>query len=272
MILIPKPIINETNIPIDAECISTGVFAKLSISAVENLKVIHGNRHKTLGDFFDIKSNNKENIIEINGDVSKVKHIGSKMSHGKIIINGNCGMHLGAEMTDGEIIVNGDVADWAGAEMKGGIIRINGNAGNFLGSGYRGSAKGMENGIIVVSGNAGNEVGNALYQGTIVVYGNCGGFLGTYMNGGTIYCFGNAGSRTGAEMRDGTIVVYGDVKLLPTYAYNSTYNPVFMRAFLNELNKYDIPVEGKYITGLYKRYSGDMAESDKGEIYVYAGG
>ena len=269
MILTPKITATDTNIPIDAECISPGVFDGKNINEIKNLEVICGNQHKKLDDFFDV-SDNKNGTIEINGDVSKVKYIGSKMSSGKIIINGNCGMHLGAEMTGGEIIVSGNVSDWAGAEMKGGIIRIKGDGGNFLGSGYRGSVKGMENGIIVVDGNAGDNAGNAMYQGTIVIFGNCGDFLGTYMSGGTVYCFGNAGERAGAEMKNGTIVVYGNIKLMPTFKYNSTCNPVFMRVFLNELKKFDIPVNDEHITGLYKRYSGDLAESEKGEIFVYS--
>lgn len=269
MILIPKNTVTETNIPIDAECISPDVFDGKSTDEIKNLPVLRGNRHKKLADFFDVLDNNTKDI-EINGDVTMVKNIGSKMSRGKITITGNCGMHLGAEMTGGEIIVNGNVSDWAGAEMKGGIIRINGNCGNFLGSGYRGSAKGMENGIISVKGSAGNNAGTAMYQGTIVISGNCGDYLGAYMTGGTIYCFGNTGKRAGAELKDGTIVVCGNIDLMPTFKYNSSYNPVFLRFFLNELKKYEIPVDDKYINGIYKKYSGDLAESEKGELFIFS--
>ena len=269
MILTPKAIVSETNIPIDAECISPDAFSGKSLDEVKNLKVLHGNEEKTLGDFFNVSGENNS-IIEITGDVSKVKHIGTKMSCGKIIVSGNCGFHTGSEMTGGEIVVSGNAGDWTGAEMKGGIIRIKGNGGNFLGAGYRGAKKGMENGIIVVYGNTGDETGTVMCQGTIVIFGDAGSFLGANMTGGTIYCFGSAGDRTGAEMKDGTIVIYKNIKLLPTFGYNLAYNPVFLRAFLNELRKYEIPVEDKYITGLYKRYSGDLACSEKGEIFVYS--
>ena len=77
MILTPKPIVTETNIPIDAECISIDMFAKKSTDEIKNLEVIQGNRHKKLEDFFDISDNNSE-VIEINGDVLKVKHIAAK--------------------------------------------------------------------------------------------------------------------------------------------------------------------------------------------------
>lgn len=270
MILKPKAIVSETNLPVDAECISPDVFFGKSVDEIKKLELLHGNEKKKIGDFFDVSGENSE-AIEITGDVSKVKHVGTKMSRGKITINGNCGLHLGSEMTGGEIIVNGNAGDWAGAEMKGGIIRIKGNGGNFLGAGYRGAKKGMENGIIVVYGNTGDETGTVMCQGTIVIFGNAGSFLGANMTGGTIYCFGSTADRTGAEMKDGTIVVCKNITLLPTFRYNSTYNPVFLRAFLNELRKYEIPVEDKYITGLYKRYSGDLADSEKGEIFVYSG-
>ena len=270
MILTPKNTVAETNIPVDAECISPDVFGGKGIDEIKNLPVLHGNRNKRLDELFEFLDNNNSDI-EINGDVTRVKHIGSKMSSGKITINGNCGMHLGAEMTGGEIIVGGNVSDWAGAEMKGGIIRIKGNAGNFLGSGYRGAKKGMENGIITVDGSAGNNPGTAMYQGTIVIFGNMEDFAGAYMTGGTIYCFGNAGNRAGAEMKDGTIIICRDSEMLPTFKYNSTSNPVFVRLFLNELRKYDIAVDDKYIAGLYKRYSGDLAETGKGEIFIYSG-
>jgi hypothetical protein len=105
----------------------------------------------------DIAKEVGEQVIVVEGDTTSVKYIGSSMSSGKIIVEGNAGMHLGSRMTGGEIHVKGSVDNWVGAEMSGGYIRINKDAGDRLGSAYRGSPEGMTGGVIVVDGNVGKN-------------------------------------------------------------------------------------------------------------------
>jgi formylmethanofuran dehydrogenase subunit C len=269
VILRPKIV---TRVPIEAECISPDSFSGKSIGEVKELEVIVGNKKRRLGEVFDVSSGSEgEGEIIIEGDVANVKHIGARMSFGRVTIRGNVGMHLGREMKGGEIVVHGSAGDWAGAEMKGGVVRIKGNAGNLLGAAYRGSKFGMNKGMIVVEGDAGHEVGELMRRGTIAVIGNVASFMGAHMMGGSIVCFGNVGPRAGAEMDRGTIVAFNELEFLPTFKYDSTYNPTFLRFLLRELKKYDLPIRQEHVTGLYDRYSGDLAALGKGEIFVWRG-
>jgi len=269
MILKPKIV---TKVPIEAECISPDSFSGKSIGEVEKLEVSVGNKRKRLEEVFEVRRGSEgEGEIIIEGDIDNMKHIGARMSFGEVAIKGNVGMHLGREMKGGKIIVHGDAGDWAGAEMKGGMIRIKGNAGNLLGAAYRGSKFGMNKGVIVVEGSAGHEAGELMKRGTIAVIGNMASFAGAHMKGGSIVCFGKVGARAGGEMDRGTIVAFNGIELLPTFKYDSTYNPTFLRLFLRELRKYDLPIKQEHITGLYDRYSGDLAALGKGEIFIWRG-
>ena len=133
--------------PIEAENITPNLVAGKQLSEIENLAIYTGNKQQNLSELFEISGDVANEVgdqaIVVEGETRLVKYIGSSMSSGKIIVEGNAGMHLGSRMTGGEIQVKGSVDDWAGAEMIGGYIRVNGNAGNRLGSAYRGSPEGM---------------------------------------------------------------------------------------------------------------------------------
>lgn len=264
-------------IPVEAESICPDVFADKERHEIESLSLYHGNRKRNLAELFEVQGEHSAHI-RIEGNVSRVKKIGYGMTKGRIVIKGNAGMHLGAAMSNGEIIVEGNTSDWLGAEMKGGIIRIKGDAGNFVGAAYRGSKSGMNQGIIIIEGNAGNEVGARMRKGTIAIMGKMGDFLGAGMIGGTIIAFGRIGIRPGAEMRRGSIIAFQEecsvapLQLLPTFRYNCTYGPAFLRVYLKALQKYGLSIKEEYITGSYRRYNGDIIELGKGEILVYEPG
>ncbi len=259
--------------PVEADCISPDVFSGKSVDELKSLELLWGNKRKNLADVFTIEQESEgTEEISIVGDVTEVKHIGARMSKGKIVIKGNAGMHLGREMKGGEIIVHGSTGDWLGAEMTGGLIKVEGNAQNLVGSGYRGSKVGMKGGTIIIEGDAGHEAGELMRRGTIVVGGKLGTLAGALMTGGSIICFGDIGERAGAGMDRGTIVALNPPKLLPTFKYSCTYNLTFIRAFLFNLKKYGLPIEKEHIDGLYDRYCGDVAALGKGEILVLKGG
>ncbi len=260
-----------TKIPVEAECISPDNLTGRSPAEAGSLRATYGNRERSLSELFEISDEGGEEII-VEGDLRSVKRLGEGMRSGKLTVRGNVGMHLGSAMEGGEIVVHGDVGDWAGAEMKGGSIRIKGNAGNLLGAAYRGSTKGMRDGLIVVEGNAGHEIGSVMMKGTIVVLGDIGSFAGAGAKGGTIICFGKLGERAGAGMNRGTIVAINPPELLPTFKFDSTYNPTFLRFYLRELRKQDLPITDEHVNGLYDRYSGDITELGKGEILIWKGG
>jgi formylmethanofuran dehydrogenase subunit C len=261
--------LKETHpIPLETETISPDQFLGKGAAEIAKLKASLGNQIGQLGDFFTINGEGGEEI-HIEGDVSRVKHIGERMTQGRIVIHSDVGMHLGARMRGGEIHVHGNAGDWVGAEMRGGFIHIHGNAGHALGSAYRGSPKGMNRGLIVVDGNTRNETGSLMRRGLIVVLGDVGDFAGSFMLAGTLLVFGQVGLRPGAGMKRGTIVAYHPVELLPTYSFDCRYKPSFLRLTLQSLRQRGLAIRDEFMSGYYQRYSGDLTALGKGEILIY---
>jgi formylmethanofuran dehydrogenase subunit C len=254
--------------PLEVDSITPDHFSDKTITEIAALPVFHGNECVQLSDFFTIADDGAAEI-SIEGDLRRVKHVGAKMTQGRITIRGDVGMHLGAGMHGGEIIVHGNAGDWAGAEMAGGRIHIKGNTGHALGGAYRGSRRGMNRGLIIVDGNAGNEVGTTLRRGLIVVYGDVGDFAGAFMIAGSIIVFGRLGPRPGAEMKRGTILTFHPAELLPTFRYACTYKPDFVRLLLRGLRTQSLFVRDEHLEGGYRRYSGDFTTLGKGEILIW---
>jgi len=246
-------------VPVEARCITPNTFAGKSVREIASLKVWEGNREKDLGELFEVNSDSEveteELTIHIVGEVNNVRGIGSEMSLGKIIIDGDVGMHLGEEMKRGMIITSGNADSWAGCMMKGGIIEIKGSTGDYLGASYRGSDRGMQGGTIIVHGNVGNETGCFMNGGLIEIYGDAGQFTGIHMRDGTIFIKGNAAGRMGAEMLDGKIIVCGFVpSVLPSFTIDSIRS--------------NVKTDGERVTGPFYCFSGDLAEGGKGKIYI----
>ena len=220
--LVPK---SDFQIPLEADTIRPDLFEGLDLDEIRSLQVYEGNIKRPLGEFFEIvETAHEDQLIRIDGDVSRVKYIGSGMESGKIIINGDVGLQLGCEMNGGEIEVNGNVSSWIGMEMHGGTIKINGNAGDYVGCAYRGEWRGMKGGKIIIQGNAGNNIGGGMMAGEIYIGGDAGNFCGIRMKGGEITVRGNAGRAPGAEMVSGIIKIHGRISsLLPGFKEISTF-------------------------------------------------
>ncbi len=263
-------------IPLEAEVISPDVLAGKKIQEIEGLTVYVGNERHVLGEFFDVGGEVAEKasdqLIVVEGDVPNVKYVGARMTSGRVLVNGSVGMHAGAQMSGGELTVEGSASEWAGAEMKGGLLRIWGDAGHQLGAAYRGSSEGMTGGCILVGGDAGLEAGSFMRRGMIVVRGGVGPFAGVHMNGGEIFVFGPAARRLGAEAKGngGFIACFGEVEsLLPTYVYDTTYQPTFMKLYLRQLkDALGVDEAGKFIDASFRRYRGDLSVGGNGEILV----
>ena len=256
-------------VPLEAEVISPDQLSGKTEAEAAALPVFHGNNQKTLGDFFSISGEVKDGTVEVEGDLAKVKLVGSGMTRGLLKISGSVGAHLGAGISGGEILVEGDAGDWVGREMSGGRITIKGNAGHMVGSAVRGSSVGIQGGEIIIYGNARNEVGNGMRRGLIAIGGDSGDFTGVNMKAGTIVVFGKLGQRPGAGMVRGTIISTQDAVLLPTFTYNTTYRPTMLRNLLIYIRKLGFAIEDKHINGNYQRWSGDSIELNKGEVLLY---
>ena len=255
-------------VPLEAELLTPDTLAALSHSAIRELPVYLGKRQRRVEEFFDVDGSASEEI-EIRGDATRVKWIGRGMTRGRVMVRGNAGMHLGAYMKGGRIEVSGNVSDWLGGEMAGGFIHVHGDAGGQVGAAYRGSMSGMTDGTIVIDGAAGLEVGMRMKRGTIVVGGPVRDFAGLQMKGGTLILGRGAELRTGAWMIRGTIVSLAPLPILPTFAYASTYNPIFMRLYAKSLGSLGVTLPFDEGAGAYERYTGDAAVPGKGELLVW---
>ncbi len=255
-------------LPLEAECIRPDTLAGLSLAAITELPIRHGNRFEPLKDHFDIAGDPSDARVIIHGDCSRFKHLGAGMASGQLTIHGNVGMHLGAAMTGGTIRVEGNVGDWLGAEMRGGEILIHGDAGNLVGAAYRGGRHGMRGGEILIHGDAGHEVGFHLRRGLIAIGGCCGAFLGVSMIAGTIVAFGPTEGRVGAGLKRGTIVLTAcDQPLVATFAADRIFRPVFLNLILKRLQSQGFPIPTQVqANAAYQRYSGDRLLYGKGEI------
>jgi len=273
LILKPKKL---PEMPLEAEAITPDSVAGKTLKEVKSLPVYVGNTTETLGKYFDVKGETAETpsdqLVAIQGECENVKYIGAGMTAGRLIVEGCVGMHAGAEMEGGEFIVTGSASNWAGAEMKGGLLRIHGDAGHQLGAAYRGSPEGMTGGVIVVGGSVGLEAGAFMRRGMLIIHGNVGSFLGVHMNGGEIFVFGKVARRFGAEAKGngGFIACFGGVEsILPTYVYDTTFRPDFLKLYLRQLrDQLGIEVAGKYLDASFRRYRGDIAVGGTAEILV----
>ncbi|HIH36547.1 MAG TPA: formylmethanofuran dehydrogenase subunit C [Methanocellales archaeon] len=241
------------NIPVEAEIIKPDNFAGKGKSEIESIIVWHGNKEVMLGSLFDVEvegvddKDKKKIKILIEGDASRIKRIGERMTSGEIVINGSVDMHCGALMSGGKIIINGDADAWAGREMRGGEIVVEGNAGNYLGAGYWGAEKGMRGGLVRVKGSAGNYVGEHMRGGEIIIGGSVGLLPGLNMSGGKITIEGDA-VLPGGEMKSGTLVVKGKVlEMLPSFRFEGT----------EVLDSIEL-----------KKFTGDLTRGGSGTLYV----
>ena len=260
----------QPDVPLEADCICPDKLQNLNEKEINALTLFHGNQQVSLGDFFDCSGSYDGEII-VNGDLSNVKHIGSTMSQGKLIIEGDVGVHTGAAISGGEIVIEGNTSDWLAPEMSGGRVVVKGNAGHMVGSGYRGSSVGMQGGEIIIHGNVKNETGHVMRRGLIAVGGDAGDFTGVNMLAGTIIVLGEVGIRSGAGMKRGSIIYQQKASILPTFSRSCEYQPVFLKHYFKYLKSLGLPISDALLNGAFERWCGDSVELNRGEILIYAG-
>jgi formylmethanofuran dehydrogenase subunit C len=177
---------------------------------------------------------------------------------------------LGAGLSDGEVTVDGSVGRAAGLAQAGGKLDIGGDAGPRAGAAPLGFKRGMTGGELIVRGSAGAEAGAAMRRGLLVVLNAAGERAGLGMIAGTVVVFGAVGADPGLWSKRGSVVALGPITPPPTYSYACTFQPVHLRLLLARLHAgYGLPVRSRHLNGLYRRYSGDMAELGKGEILAW---
>lgn len=249
---------------LEAEAISPDGLAGKSLDQIKALPVHMGREQFTIGEYFDVTGATSatagETKVVVKGDLSRVKYLGTKMSAGELVIEGNADMYVGAWMSGGKLTAKGSVDGFAGTGMKGGELLIEGNAGNYLGSAYRGDWRGMQAGLIRVKGNVGSDTGYFMNGGEIIIEGNADVHVGTHAEGGKIVIKGNAKSRVGGQMVEGTIILFGTVDvMMPGFKY---------------IGDEEIEVDGQktvmsaYIGDLGERHRKRKGESVYGKLYL----
>lgn len=278
-------------VPLEAgERLQPSLLNGLSTAQISAMPVLYGRQDRQIGDFFEVERKGgatddltganffedaslqdedlAAGILELHGDLSKVKGLGLQMQKGIIIVNGDAGMHLGAFMSGGCIIVRGSSASWTGAHLSGGSIFVLGNVEHFTGSAYWGCKAGMTGGIIVVHGSAGDMTARLMRRGLVIIRGNAGDFTCSEMIAGTVIVGKETGRRAGAQMKRGTLILSTPPQLLPTFRYNCLIKPTFMHILARALDDRRIAADFLHNNYLFLRYSGDTAVCGKGEIFI----
>ena len=162
------------------------------------------------------------------------------------------------------------VGSEAGLALAGGSLVIEGDAGTRAGAAPLGFKRGMTGGELIVRGSAGAGAGSAMRRGLLVVGGSAGEQTGLGMIAGTVVVFGPAGADSGLWSKRGTLLAFGRITVPATYSYACTYQSAHLRLLLTRLRtRYGLPVKPRHLNGLYRRYSGDLAELGKGEILTW---
>jgi len=259
--------------PIRAGSLDPRTLAECDQLGVSKTMVWHGNQQTFAGDLWNITevaTTERVPTLRFVGDCPSVDEIGKGLGGGRIVVVGNVGRYLGEGMTDGHILVHGNADAAAGRDMAGGRIHIKGSAGDFVGSGAIGAKLGMTGGSILVEGSVGIEAGKKMRRGLIAVGGDCGEFAGASMIAGTILVFGAPGRNPGPGLKRGTIAYLGPdaetVGVLPTYADDGRFVPLFLNLFLKRLKEWGFPNIPDYAGRAFRRWRGDLLELGKGEI------
>jgi len=233
---------------LECEKVNPDAFAGKTADQIAKLPGYQGKEISTLGDYFtvtgDAGATAADTKIVINGDCTKMKYIGAKMTAGEVVVNSTTDMYTGSWMTGGKLLIKGDVHSFCGLAMKGGEFIIEGDAGNYLGAAYRGDWRGMSGGVLRIKGNAGSDVATFMTGGELIVEGDVDIHIGTHMEGGKIIVKGNANRRVGGQLVKGEIYVFGNIN-------------VMMPGF-KPVNEVELDVDGT--TAKFTEYVGDLGE------------
>jgi len=207
---------------LEAECFTPDALAGKKETEITELPVYIGKTVEKIGDYFTVSGDAGPSAdttrLIFNGDFTRVKYIGSKMSAGEVIVNGDADMYVGSWMSGGKLTVNGNVGHFAATEMSGGELIITGNVGNYLAASYRGDWRGMTKGRILVNGNVGSDCATFMLGGEIEIGGNIDVHVMTHADGGKVIIHGNAKSRLGGQATRGEIYLFGTVDvMMPGY-------------------------------------------------------
>ncbi len=236
---------------VDARALAPDRLAALDAATIAMLPLgLEGHGMVPLGDLCRIDGVNQARLV-CEDDWSLADGLGAGMKSGHLEVSGSAGADVGMAMQGGAIVVRGDVGANAGGAAPG-------------------ASKGMTGGEIIVRGDAGREAGARMRRGMIFVAGSTAEDAGRSMIAGTLVIGGAAGANTGLWNKRGSIVTLGSIDLLPTYRLACRFHPPAIPLLLGRLIRvYAVAITPAQAAGEYRRYSGDLAESGKGEILAW---
>ena len=92
------------------------------------------------------------------------------------------------------------------------------------------------------------------------------------MIAGTVFVHGQAGPGAGAWSKRGAVIVLGDIAVPETYSHACDYRPPMIPGLFRYLQRqYQFQIQEQYVTGVYRRWVGDLADVGKGEILRWVG-
>jgi formylmethanofuran dehydrogenase subunit C len=269
----------QPTLRLDARVVSPAALAGLDAAAIERLPVQQGRHTLALAEFFDVHadstassgSSDVSQRLVLQGDLSRVDHIGLAMTGGELIVDGDVGHHLGTAQSGGQIEVRGNAGDLAGAERSGGGLTVTGNVADYAGGALPGSMDGMRGGVFIVQGKAGDRVGDRMRRGSLIVLGDAGDFAASRMVAGTLVVGGKLGAHPAYRMRRGTLICAG---ARPELGAGHVHVPGDCSVFWQLLTR-DIARLAGLDSGLddlprrrHTRRAGDLAVDGKGEVFT----
>jgi formylmethanofuran dehydrogenase subunit C len=221
-----------------------------------------------VGELFTV-SGTADGTLHLEGDLRRAERLGAGLAEGTLIVEGDVGREAGALMAGGRLEIHGSAGDGVGLAMAGGVLVVMGSVGAGAGAAAAGAKRGMTGGELIIHGDAGDEAGARMRRGLVAVAGRAGRAAGLSMIAGTVVASG-FGPDAGLFSKRGSLVALGPVTPLPSYRLACITQPVALRLLLRRLRDvHGFAVTTAQLEGFYRRYSGDFAESGKGELLAW---
>jgi formylmethanofuran dehydrogenase subunit C len=269
----------QPSLRLDGRVLTPTALTGLDAAAIERLPIQQGRHTLALAEFFDVRADSAASAgssdaaprLVVQGDLSRVDHIGLAMTGGELIVDGDVGHHLGTAQSGGHIEVRGNAGDLAGAERSGGNLTVHGNVADYAGGALPGSMDGMRGGVFIVRGRAGDRVGDRMRRGSLIVLGDAGDFAASRLVAGTLVVGGKLGAHPAWRMRRGTLICAG---VRPELGAGHVAVPgdcsVFWQLLTRDIARLAGPnspladLPGRRHT----RRAGDLAVDGKGEVFA----
>jgi formylmethanofuran dehydrogenase subunit C len=254
---------------VDGRLLSPAHLRALAADDVRRVALPSGRDRIELGEWFDVlPGEGDDDVLRIDGDLSRFDAIGGGLHQGTLHVRGDVGDAAGLGMTGGRLLIAGDARDLAGCAMRGGWLEIAGATGDLAASALPGDMDGMVGGTLVVRGRAGARLADRMRRGTVVVHGDVGDFAASRMVAGTLAIGGGCGAMPGWGMRRGSVVFAGAApQATSTFVDVQSDAGVFWQLLARDLARFGPPFDDLPRRRM-TRLAGDLAVQGKGELLV----